>query len=206
MSFSLIHFLNFNLLILAIFPWMKVYFNKKDATKAEFSSSFISTSIFLIIYTYMTEIDYIQEIFLPIKIDNIVLIFISAIFCISTELVIFKIKYKKITFLKIENKNLFLLILLIVILPILEEYVFRACIYKFCSYYFDTNIPFLLLSSIGFGLNHIIYPKINILSKSFWGVVLGIQFIVCNNLFCCILTHIICNLFVYFMGRNSKCV
>lgn len=204
MSFSLTHFLDFNILILSMFPWVKGYLVERKISKAAFSSAFISTFIFLFIYMFFTKLDFIKNIFSSLSIKEIVISIMISVLCISIEILIFAFKYKKITFLQIEKHSFIVFILLTLIIPVLEEFIFRGCIYCICDEYFNTKLPFLFLSSICFGLNHLIYPKINIFTKFIWGILLGLEFILFNNLFCTILTHILCNLFIYFMGKKQK--
>ena len=204
MSFSLTHFLDFNILILSMFPWIKGFLVEKKISKAAFSTAFISTFIFLFIYMYFTKANFIKNIFSSLSIREILISIMISLLCISSESVIFLLKYKKITFLKIEKDCFTVFLLLTLIIPAIEEFIFRGCIYCICEEYFNTKIPFILISSVCFGLNHIIYPKINIFTKFIWGILLSLEFIFFNNLFCTIITHILCNLFIYFMGKKQK--
>lgn len=204
MSFSLTHFLDFNILILSMFPWIKGFLVEKKISKAAFSTAFISTSIFLFIYMYFTKANFIKNIFFSLSVREILISIMISLLCIGIEIVIFLLKYKKITFLKIEKDCFTVFLILTLIIPAIEEFIFRGCIYCICEEYFNTKIPFIFISSVCFGLNHIIYPKINIFTKFIWGILLSLEFIFFNNLFCTIITHILCNLFIYFMGKKQK--
>lgn len=204
MSFSLTLFLDFNILILSMFPWVKGYLVERKISKDAFSSAFISSFIFLLVYMFFTKLNFIKNIFSSLSIKEIVISIIISVLCISIEILIFALKFKKITFLQVEKHSFTVFILLTLIIPVMEEFIFRGCIYCICDDYFNTKLPFLFLSSICFGLNHLVYPKINIFTKFIWGILLGLEFILFNKLFCTMITHILCNLFIYFMGKRQK--
>lgn len=204
MSFSLTHFLDFNILILSMFPWIKGFLVEKKISKAAFSKAFISTFIFLFIYMYFTKINFIKKIFSSVSIKAVLISIVISLLCVSIEILIFVLKYKKIRFQRVEEDCFTVFLLLTLIIPAIEEFIFRGCIYCICEEYFNTKLPFIFISSVCFGLNHIIYQKINILTKSVWGILLSLEFICYNNLFCTIITHILCNIFIYCMGKKQK--
>ena len=121
--------------------------------------------------------------------------------CFLSDICIFKLKYKKIKISEIENVNFTLLFFLLIFIPLLEEMVFRGALYFFLGHTLIGKIFYILLSSIFFGLNHIIYSKINIVTKIFWGVFLSILFLFFNNIILCIISHITSNFLIFFTGK-----
>lgn len=204
MTFSLIHFLDFNLLMLILFPWAKACIKKDIPTKNEFCSVFISGFIFLFIYFFIVNSEYIKQIIKPITFKQTFFAIIITLLCIGLDITIFFLKYKKLKIEKIQNENLFIVILLLIVIPIQEELIFRAFLYRLCNNYFDLSFPFILLSGVSFGLNHIIYSKINIFTKLLWGIAFAIEFLLFQNILLCVLSHILCNLCIYFLGKFHK--
>ncbi len=60
------------------------------------------------------------------------------------------------------------------------------------------------MSSISFGLGHFIYPKINIVTKTIWGLVFSVIYVLTGCIYIVIISHIINNLFLYLLGKTQK--
>ena len=204
MTFSLTHFLDFNLFLLLLFPWAKAFYSTKKVTKASFSSSFISTVIFIVIYVSFTKLSSFLNYFKGFTFLEFGIALLVAFLCLFFDFLIYKIVYKKIVYFKIDNNSIGMLFLLLFMLPFLEEFIYRACLYSFYSVYSSNPIIYIILSSISFGLNHMVYPKINVVTKSIWGIFLSILFILFENIWLCVIVHIICNLFIYIAGSRAK--
>lgn len=90
----------------------------------------------------------------------------------------------------------------IFIFPILEELHFRWLIYNVGELLSITNMEFLIISALAFGIAHIPYLGEKSLYKTFQGVLLAALFLKLGVLVT-ILCHLFFNIFVYLNQENS---
>ncbi|WP_370450888.1 lysostaphin resistance A-like protein [Mesonia sp. HuA40] len=103
-------------------------------------------------------------------------------------------------FQNISLQNLFIIINTIVIMPILEEFLYRGLVMK--KLLIKTNYKVaILVSSILFGLGHLDFEKS--LVTFFSGLIIGYVFWKSKNLFYPIIIHIVINLLFSFFKYNS---
>ena len=88
----------------------------------------------------------------------------------------------------------------------MEEVLFRGLLCSALKLITYNRAIYVLLSSIAFSLNHIIYPKHNVFSKFLWGIILGCAYVITGNIVVPITSHIINNLVIYWIGyvQNKK--
>ena len=204
MGISLTLFLNLNCLMLILFPYGKM-FAQKGVNKAEsFSKSVCSTAFFIIVYFFCCIPTFVDSFFVFPTIRQIPWILGGSVLSLLIEFSIFIIKYKKLKIATIRSGKFFELSLLLVMIPILEEIIYVLCLHILCE---SLNIPtflFIIMSSISFGLGHFIYPKINIVTKTIWGLVFSIIYVLTGCIYIVIISHIINNLFLYLLGKTQK--
>lgn len=204
MGISLILFLNLNCLMLILFPYGKM-FAQRGVNKAEgFSKSVCSTAFFIIVYFFCCIPTFVDSFFIFPNLRQIPWILAGSLVSLLIEFSIFIIKYKKLKITTIRSGKIFELSLLLVMIPILEEIIYVLCLHTLCV---ALNIPtflFIVMSSLAFGLGHFIYPKINIVTKTMWGLVFSVIYILTGCIYIVIISHIINNLFLYLLGKTQK--
>ncbi|WP_396335400.1 type II CAAX prenyl endopeptidase Rce1 family protein [Clostridium sp.] len=104
--------------------------------------------------------------------------------------------YKKL------NKNIFTGLLIIGVIPILEEIIFKYYLLKYVMEIFILNvyvegIIFIVINAIVFTIAHISTQKIKAIIKIVFSIISSIIFILINNIYICIIIHIIFNAIVY---------
>ena len=204
MTVSLIHFLNICLILTSAFPWVhSIIYSDQTNRMQNFSKSFISSFIFVCIFFYFLYSDFYASLLKFPNFKNIIWIFIVCILSILFENLIFYFKYKKTFSVKIP-KNLILVLLISIIIPVVEEILFRGIL----KYLFDLyNLPaviFICISSFCFGLNHLCYSKMNVLTKTVWGIFLSLSYCFTGNLFIPIISHISMNLIYVIIAIRKK--
>jgi len=66
----------------------------------------------------------------------------------------------------------------------------------------DVHISIIIiLSSVAFGLNHLVYSKINVLTKMIWGCMFALLYYYTDNIFYPIFSHVLCNIIVFTIGK-----
>ncbi|OTN83645.1 CPBP family intramembrane glutamic endopeptidase [Enterococcus faecium] len=106
----------------------------------------------------------------------------------------------------LENRNkvhiikeqLFLLPLILII--VLEELFFRTVTYE----HITSPFLFIIISGVSFGLCHIYFSKRDMIYKFFLGMMLAILYVRSNNVYLCILIHLIYNMFILNFTRRSE--
>lgn len=202
MGISLSLFLDILLLLIILFPCAPMYLKQKSVS--EFGKAFFSSFIFVSIYLVFT-IDNIWKILnFDISIFHFLLMSIICSFIsLGFEFLIAKIKYKQIKVMNLSSNNLLIYFLVLVFIPIIEEIIFVGYLYLICEKLEINSLFFILLSGISFGINHIIYSKINIITKTIWGIFFALSYILTGNLYISILSHILNNLILLFIGRRK---
>lgn len=125
------------------------------------------------------------------------------IFFVSVEKVLL-VKKIAIYFNKLQLQSM----IIVVIIPIIEELIFRLYIYK---HIFETiNGPyivkstiFVLISSVGFIIAHIKILKFKAIYKLLFAITTCIIYAVSLNIFICIIIHIAFN-FITFIAQIPK--
>ena len=81
---------------------------------------------------------------------------------------------------------------------LLEEVLWRSYL---LSYTIDVlGMPTqyaVFISSFAFGMNHIVYGLANVISKTLFGVILGLMYLASDSLFPCVLCHQVFNLMIF---------
>lgn len=203
MAISLTLFLNINFLILALFPYISMFPCKKSEEAKSYAISFCSNAAFLICYSIFSLPVLQKDLFsFSIDIKKIFVIFLGCILSLGLEILIFFIKYKEIKFVKCSAEKKSYILFYLLLIPILEEIIYLSCLYGICKELFIPDVFFVILSAISFGVSHFRYPKINILTKSIWGLIFAIFYLIFNSLYLVIIIHIFNNLIIYFLGRK----
>lgn len=185
--------------------------NAKNEALA-YSSSFMSVVAFVIAYSVIC-IPTVMEDFININVSKYIMLLLpGCILTLGLEFLIVFLKYRKIRFVKFSAPKKIYIFFFIIIIPILEEILYLTCLYGICCELGISGYIFILLSALGFGIGHFRYPKINMLTKSIWGLFFAIIYLMTKSLYLVILLHIINNVTLYVLGRcnifisrNQKC-
>lgn len=206
MEISLTHFLNINFLILTLFPYARMFLDKSQDEAKSYAISFCTNGAFVICYSMLCIPTLTSDFVLNVNYRNLLLIVPGILLSLGLEIFIVFIKYRKIRIVKFSAENKFYIFFFIVIIPIFEEIIYISCLYGFCIELSIPKVIFVILSSIAFGLSHFRYPKINILTKTVWGVIFALIYLVSNSLYLVIIVHILNNLILYIASKkiNSR--
>lgn len=180
---------------------------KKSEEAKSYAISFCSNAAFLICYSILCIPVLQKDLFsFSIDIKTFFLILLGCILSLGLEILIFFIKYREIKVVKFSAEKKSYILFYLLIIPILEEIIYISCLYGICKELFFPDTVFIILSAISFGISHFRYPKINIFTKSIWGLIFAIFYLIFNSLYLVIIIHILNNLVIYFLGRkiNSK--
>ena len=80
----------------------------------------------------------------------------------------------------------------------LEEILWRGYLISYATNALNMPVQYaIVISSLAFGINHIAYGLANVISKTLFGIILGLIYIVSDSLFPCILCHQVFNLIVF---------
>lgn len=204
MTVSLIHFLNICLIVTTAFPWShSMLASNKNYQKKSFGMNFLSSFIFILIFFYFLYPDFYTSLMKRLYIKDFFFIFFSCTFSIYIENFIFKLKYKNYYIVKIPQ-NQFLLIFISIVIPIAEEILFRAALKYLFDLYNLHFIFYICISSVCFGLNHLIYSKVNVVTKSIWGLFFSISYYFTENILVTIISHIVINLIYVAIAFRKK--
>jgi membrane protease YdiL (CAAX protease family) len=204
MTVSLILFLNICLIVTSAFPWAQSYsYMKKNITMEKFGRSFLSTFIFILIFMYFLYPDFYTSFINPFACRDMIFIIVSVLGAIVFENLIFKFKYKKCFLIKIPQ-NFYLLIFIGFLIPIAEEILFRGILKYLFDIYAFPKVLYICISSICFGLNHMIYGYINIITKTFWGIFFAFSYCLTGNLLISIIAHIMINLIYVVIAKRKR--
>lgn len=201
MGISLILFLNINFLILILFPYGRMFAQRGVNIFEGFAKSVCTTSGFVIGYLFCCMPSFADSFFVFPSISQLSWALIGSVTSLLIEFAVFSIKYKKLKIVTIRGGTVFQFTMMLVIIPILEEVIYVLCLHTICI---SLNIPtviFVLLSGFAFGLGHFIYHKINIVTKTIWGLIFAIIYILTGSIYIVILSHIINNLALYLLGK-----
>lgn len=81
---------------------------------------------------------------------------------------------------------------------LLEEVLWRGYLLSYAIDVLSMPVQYaVFISSFAFGMNHIIYGLANVISKTLFGVILGLMYLASDSLFPCVLCHQVFNLMVF---------
>lgn len=204
MQISLIRFLDFSILLLIVFPWIQVILRGDVITRDSFGKIFTSSFVFVFVFFLFSYPTFWEQQKVTINLFYILLTLISSVVSLAFDFATFKIKYGVIKIRKIRDENKILFIFLMVLLPAMEEILFRGFLKEILYGFWDNNYLFIVVSSFAFALNHMIYAKLNILTKFFWGICFSLLYLTTGNIIYPIFSHIINNMIIYFVGKYKK--
>ena len=199
MQISLIHCLDVMLLIIILTPYARTFLMRNPFDKRNFGKNFSESFIFLAVcFFFLYPFFWIDQ-KKNFTFDTVffLLAIITSILCVSVEILIFKFKYGIVRIKKLDKDNKILTVYLLLLLPIMEELLFRGFLFYILSLLGGSTPIFIILSSVSFGLCHFIYSPINIFTKILWGVGLSILFIITGSTVVYpIIAHITSNCFI----------
>jgi membrane protease YdiL (CAAX protease family) len=204
MEISLTLFLDVNFLLIILFPYSGMFAEKTNKDAESYGKAFCSASFFVIVYFLICYPSFNNSFFIQLKLSDVWYFLIGSISSLTLEFLITFLKYKKIRIAKIVSNKLEIVIFVLVGIPILEEVIYISCLYFLCK---EMGIPacgFICLSAISFGLGHFRYPKINIVTKTVWGAVFAIVYVLTGNIYIVIVSHIVNNIVLYIAGKLKK--
>lgn len=204
MEISLTHFLNINFLIMTLFPYGRMFLQKGINKFEGFAKSFCTTAGFVIGYLFFCMPVFINKFFIFPFSKDIKLILTGSFISLFIEFGLFFIKYKKLRIIVIRNGSVFHILMMLLIIPILEEVIYILCLHTICQSLSIPDFIFIILSGFSFGLSHFIYHKINIVTKTIWGLVFAIIYIQTGCVYIVIISHIVNNLILFFLGKTEK--
>ena len=80
----------------------------------------------------------------------------------------------------------------------LEEILWRGHLISYATNFLNMPVQYaVIISSIAFGMNHLAYGLANVISKTLFGVILSLIYLVSDSLLPCILCHQVFNLMVF---------
>lgn len=203
MSFP-IRFLDLNFLMIVCFPSIGFLMRKGD-DKENFSSLFCTNCFFAIFFAYFMYDLSFSELFAFKNLGNVIFsIFISSLLCLSFDFGLFYLKYKKIKITLISRKSTGLFLFVIILIPVMEELLFRVILKTVLFQFTENNIIYILLSSFAFSMNHLIYPKINVFTKFLWGIILSSAYLLTSNFIVPLMSHLLNNIVIYCVGYHMK--
>ena len=81
---------------------------------------------------------------------------------------------------------------------ILEELLWRGYLISYANDVLSMSVQYtVVISSLAFGMNHLVYGLANVISKTLFGIILSIMYLVSESLFPCILCHLVFNIMVF---------
>lgn len=89
-------------------------------------------------------------------------------------------------------------------IPVLEEILYIAALHVLCTDIGIHDYFFVLLSGLAFGLGHLRYPKINILTKTIWGIIFAALYILTKNIYMIIGAHMLNNSILALAGAIQR--
>jgi len=129
MGISLTLFLNICLLLAALFPWSTAVLTNNLFNRKEFGSAFLFNFIFVTFFFLMMYKDFWGSISFNFNFNCILLSLSVCPFILLTELAACKMRYGKFLFVPIQTTNVFLIVFLIVLMPLMEEIIYRGYLY-----------------------------------------------------------------------------
>ncbi|MBQ9495085.1 MAG: CPBP family intramembrane metalloprotease [Treponema sp.] len=203
MGISLSLFLDVLLLLVVLFPCALMYLNKKSVQ--EFGKAFFSSFLFVSVYLFFT-VEWLWNIFkfnYPIYKFLLLGILCTAL-SLSLECGIAKIKFNEIKVMNLKSDNIFIYSMVLVFIPVVEEIFFVGYLNIICERLQIGSLFFVLFSGFSFGINHIIYSRLNVLTKTVWGIIFAIFYLLTRNLYIVIFSHILNNLILFLIGKRTK--
>ena len=80
----------------------------------------------------------------------------------------------------------------------LEEVLWRGYLISYATDFLNMPVQYaVILSSVAFGMNHLAYGLANMISKTLFGIILSLMYLVSGSLLPCILCHQVFNLMVF---------
>ena len=81
---------------------------------------------------------------------------------------------------------------------ILEEVLWRGYLLSYANDVLNMPVQYaVVISSLAFGMNHLVYGLANVISKTLFGIILSLMYLVSESLLPCILCHQIFNLMAF---------
>ena len=81
---------------------------------------------------------------------------------------------------------------------LLEEILWRGYLISYANDVLSMSVQYaVVISSLAFGMNHTVYGLANVVSKTLFGVILSLMYLVSESLLPCILCHQVFNLMVF---------
>ena len=81
---------------------------------------------------------------------------------------------------------------------LLEEVLWRGYLLSYANDVLNMPVQYaIVISSVAFGMNHIAYGLANVLSKTLFGIILSLLYLISDSLLPCILCHQVFNLMVF---------
>ena len=81
---------------------------------------------------------------------------------------------------------------------ILEEILWRGYLVSYATNVLNIPVQYaVVISSLAFGMNHLAYGLANVISKTLFGIILSLMYLVSGSLLPCILCHQVFNLMVF---------
>ena len=81
---------------------------------------------------------------------------------------------------------------------LLEEILWRGYLISYATDILNMPVQYAIaISSVAFGMNHLAYGLANVISKTLFGVILGLMYLASDSLLPCILCHQVFNLMVF---------
>ena len=81
---------------------------------------------------------------------------------------------------------------------LLEEVLWRGYLFSYANDILNIPVQYaVIISSLSFGINHLVYGLANVISKTLFGVILSLIYLASDSLLPCILCHQVFNLMVF---------
>ena len=81
---------------------------------------------------------------------------------------------------------------------LLEEVLWRGYLISHATNFLNMSVQYaVIISSLAFGMNHLAYGLANVISKTLFGIILSLIYLVSDSLLPCILCHQVFNLMVF---------
>ena len=81
---------------------------------------------------------------------------------------------------------------------ILEEILWRGYLVSYATDVLNIPVQYaVVIASLAFGMNHLAYGLANVISKTLFGIILSLMYLVSGSLLPCILCHQVFNLMVF---------
>lgn len=203
MGISLTLFLNINLLLMVMFPYGRMFAHQGEKRIENYSKSVCVSTSFALTYLLICIPDFFENLCNVPELGLLKWIIVSSGLSLGLEIAIFLVIYKKIRICTIRQGSLFQILMMLVAIPVIEEILYVLCLHTICMTLHLGRIVFVILSAAAFGVGHFIHHKINILTKTVWGIIFAIIFLYTGNIYIVIFSHMINNVILFFLGKSK---